>query len=43
VRIRAVLEKAARFIEETHLAEVLNVDVEIVELPVEETVWDPGE
>jgi uncharacterized protein YlxP (DUF503 family) len=43
VRIRAVLEKAARFIEETHLAEVLNVDVEIVELPVEETSWDPGE
>jgi uncharacterized protein YlxP (DUF503 family) len=41
VRIRGVLEKAARFIEETHLAEVVSVDVEIVELEFEETSWDP--
>ena len=43
VRIRAVLEQAARFIEEMHLAEVIHVDVEIVELPSEETAWDSGE
>lgn len=43
VRIRAVLEQAARFIEEMHLAEVLHVDVEIVELPYEGTDWDAGD
>ena len=43
VRIRGVLEKAASFIEEMHLAEVLNVDVEIIELPYETTDWDSGE
>ncbi len=40
VRVRAVLEQAARFIEEMHLAEVIHVDVEIVELPYQETTWD---
>ena len=43
VRIRAVLEQAARFIEEMHLAEVIHVDVEIVELPYQETAWDSGD
>ena len=43
VRIRAVLEQAARFIEEMHLAEVLHVDIEIVELPYEETDWHAGD
>lgn len=43
VRVRSVLEKAARFIDELHLAEVIHVDVEIVELPYEETAWDSGE
>jgi hypothetical protein len=43
VYVRTQLEKAARFIEEMHLAEVLHVDVEIIELPVEETGWDPEE
>jgi len=43
VRLRALLEQAARFIEELHLAEVVHVDVEIVELPYAETAWDAGE
>jgi uncharacterized protein YlxP (DUF503 family) len=43
VRIRSVLEQAGRFIEELHLAEVVHVDVEILELPVEETPWDAEE
>jgi len=43
VRIRAVLEQAARFIEEMHLAEVLHVDFEIIELPYEETDWHAGD
>jgi uncharacterized protein YlxP (DUF503 family) len=43
VRLRSVLEKAARYIDELNLAEVLNVDVEIIELPYEETGWEPAE
>lgn len=42
--LRKALEKALGFIEELHLAEVLNVDVEILELPHESGVlpddWD---
>lgn len=33
--VRGVLERALDFIEELHLAEVLNADVEIVQLPYE--------
>ena len=36
VRIRAVLEKAVRFIEDLHLAEVTASEVQIVHLPHED-------
>ena len=38
-----MLERAANFIEEMHLAEVRNVDIEIVDLPHEEGLWDPSD
>jgi uncharacterized protein YlxP (DUF503 family) len=41
VGVRRVLERAADFIEELHLAEVRNVDIEVVDLPHEEGLWDP--
>ncbi len=34
-RVRAVLERAVRYVEELHLAEVVASDVEIVQLPHE--------
>ena len=47
--LRSALEKAIRFIEDLHLAEVVGSEVEIVDLPGEEpmapdeTVWrDPA-
>src|SRR5262245_58163285 len=43
VRVRSLLDRAARFVEELCLAEVIHVDVEILELPYEETAWDAGE
>src|SRR5262245_40848171 len=39
--VRRVLDRAATFIEEMHLAEVRNVDVEILDLPHAEGLWDP--
>ena len=41
IGVRRVLERAAEFIEELHLAEVRNVDIEVVDLPHEEGLWDP--
>lgn len=38
-RVRAILERAVRFIEELHLAEVLDSEVEVLQLPHHE----PGE
>jgi uncharacterized protein YlxP (DUF503 family) len=38
--VRRVLERAAEFIEDMHLAEVLAVDFEIVALPYEEGGWE---
>lgn len=40
VVVRRVLDRALEFIEELHLAEVLNTDVEIVQLPYLETAAD---
>ena len=40
VVVRRVLERALEFIEDLHLAEVLNTDVEIVQLPYLETAAD---
>ncbi len=36
-RVRHVLERALDFVEELHLAEVVSTDVEIVDLPTEES------
>lgn len=43
VRLRAVLERTADFVEDLHLAEVVGVDFEIVNLPYRESTWDPEE
>ena len=43
VRVRSVLEQALTFIEDLHLAEVLNTDVELVDLPYREGAWAGGE
>ena len=40
--VRNLLERAHTFIEELHLAEVRNVDVEVLDLPHAEGMWDPG-
>ena len=40
VVVRRVLDRALEFIEDLHLAEVLNTDVEIVQLPYLETAAD---
>ncbi len=39
--VRSSLERAHAFIEGLHLAEVRNVDVEILDLPHAEGLWDP--
>jgi len=41
VVVRRLLDRAHAFIEELHLAEVRNVDVEVLDLPHEEGLWDP--
>jgi hypothetical protein len=41
IGVRRVLDRAAAFIEELHLAEVRNVDVDVVDLPHQEGLWDP--
>jgi uncharacterized protein YlxP (DUF503 family) len=43
VTVRSVLERAVRFIEEQHLAEVLASDVEIVSLPHADAGSDDGD
>ena len=43
VVVRRVLDRALEFIEDLHLAEVLNTDVEIVQLPYVETADDAEE
>jgi uncharacterized protein YlxP (DUF503 family) len=39
--VRGLLERAQVFIEEMHLAEVRNADVEVLDLPHAEGMWDP--
>ncbi len=41
VAVRRVLERAVDFIEELHLAEVRNADIEVLDLPHREGLWDP--
>jgi uncharacterized protein YlxP (DUF503 family) len=41
-KVRSVLEQALAFIEDLHLAEVLNTDVELVDLPYREGHWEAG-
>jgi uncharacterized protein YlxP (DUF503 family) len=43
IRVRRVLEQALSFIEDLHLAEVLNTDVELLDLPYREGSWAEGE
>jgi uncharacterized protein YlxP (DUF503 family) len=43
VVVRRVLDRALEFIEDLHLAEVLNTDVEIVQLPYSEAGDDAEE
>jgi uncharacterized protein YlxP (DUF503 family) len=39
-RVRALIESAVAFIEELHLAEIIAVDIEVLDLPHENTRWD---
>jgi uncharacterized protein YlxP (DUF503 family) len=39
-RVRALIESAVAFIEELHLAEIIAVDIEVLDLPHESTRWD---
>jgi len=41
-KVRGVLEQALTFIEDLHLAEVLNTDVELLDLPYREGQWGEG-
>jgi len=41
--VRKVLDRAVRFVEELHLAEVIGSDVEVTELGYAETVWEGEE
>ena len=41
-RVRGLLEQVLAFIEDLHLAEVLNSDVELVDLPYRLGQWDGG-
>lgn len=43
VIVRRVLERACRFVEDQHLAEVRSEDIELVELPHVEAPWDEDE
>ena len=38
-RARSVIESAVGFIEELHLAEIVAVDIEVLDLPHESTRW----
>jgi uncharacterized protein YlxP (DUF503 family) len=42
VAIRRLLETASDFVDDLHLAEVISVDFEVLDLP-EEAPWDPDE
>jgi uncharacterized protein YlxP (DUF503 family) len=39
VIVRRVLDRATTYIEELHLAEVLSVDIEVVDMPHHEAAW----
>ena len=39
-RVRSEIESAVSFIEELHLAEVVSVDVEVLDLPYRSARWD---
>ena len=39
--IRRVLENVLEFVEELHLAEVVDSDLELITLPHESTPWEP--
>ena len=38
--VRSQIESAVAFIEELHLAEIIAVDIEVLDLPHESTRWD---
>ena len=40
VPLRRALEKAVRFVEETHLAEVVGSEIELLRLPLSESLYD---
>jgi uncharacterized protein YlxP (DUF503 family) len=39
-KVREILERAVAFVEELHLAEVMNSDVELIDLPYREGQWE---
>ena len=39
-RVRSLLESAVAFIEKLHLAEIIAVDIEVLDLPHESTRWN---
>ena len=39
-RVRSLIESAVAFIEELHLAEIVAVDIEVLDLPHESTRWN---
>jgi uncharacterized protein YlxP (DUF503 family) len=39
-RVRSLIESAVAFIEELHLAEIIAVDIEMMDLPHESTRWN---
>jgi len=39
-RVRALIESAVVFIEELHIAEIIAVDIEVLDLPHERTRWN---
>jgi uncharacterized protein YlxP (DUF503 family) len=39
-RVRSLIESAVTFIEELHLAEIIAVDIEVLDLPHESTRWN---
>ena len=39
-RVRSLIETAVGFIEELHLAEIVAVDIEVLDLPHESTRWN---
>jgi len=39
-RVRSLIESAVAFIDELHLAEIIAVDIEVMDLPHESTRWN---